>query len=65
MAAAQRAALAASAFDWSLLPGTIVVHIGNVGCSFALPGEVWLDAGLLDAGRFAWAVVQHEFFPAL
>lgn len=53
-------ALAVSDFDWSVLP-RITVHIGSDSDSFATPREIWLDARLLDAGRFAWGVVQHEF----
>jgi hypothetical protein len=41
-------ALDASAFDWSLVPQQVVINI-------------WLDAGLLDAGMFSWGVVQHEY----
>jgi hypothetical protein len=55
------AALAASSFDWSVVPGTIVVHIARGSTSDATPGSLWLDADLLDAGRFAWGVVQHEY----
>jgi sugar/nucleoside kinase (ribokinase family) len=54
------AALKASSFDWSLLPA-VTVHIARGVDSHALPGEVWLDADLLDAGSFAWGVVQEEF----
>ena len=43
-----RAALKASSFDWSV-------------ASEAVPGQIWLDSGLLDSGRFAWGVVQHEY----
>ena len=25
------------------------------------PGQIWLDASLLDSGRFSWGVVQHEY----
>jgi hypothetical protein len=55
------AALEASAFDWSLVPGTVTIHIARAIESEALPGEIWLDADLLDSGRFAWGVVQHEY----
>lgn len=55
------AALNASSFDWSVIPGTISVHIGSVGGSYAAPGAVFLDSSLLDSGSFAWGVVQHEF----
>jgi hypothetical protein len=53
-------ALAASAFNWSVLPQRVVVHIGRGVDSGATPGNVWLDANLLDAGRMSWGVVQHE-----
>jgi len=56
-----RAALTASAFDWGLLGRRITVHIAPGTDSYASPGQVWLDADLLDAGRFSWGVVQHEF----
>lgn len=62
---AQRAqvtrALAASSFDWRLLPARVTVHIARGRDSEATPGNVWLDGELLDAGRFSWGVVQHEF----
>jgi hypothetical protein len=54
-------ALAASSFDWSLLPTRVTVHIGRDFESEAAPGEVWLDGDLLDTGHFGWGVVQHEF----
>ena len=63
--AAERAqvtrALEASSFDWRNLPQTVTVHIGRGMASEATPGNVWLDANLLDSGRFSWGVVQHEF----
>ena len=55
------AALAASRFDWQLVPARIEVHIARGVTSSATPGEIWLDADLLDAGVFAWGVVQHEY----
>jgi hypothetical protein len=54
-------ALDASSFDWSRVPARITVHIAHVATSYATPGEIWLDARLLDAGALAWGVVQHEF----
>lgn len=54
-------ALAASSFDWSLVPAQIVVHIAHGSDSYALPGQIWLDADLLDSGEFSWGVVQHEY----
>ena len=55
------AALQASSFDWSLVPGRIVIHIGNGVSSHAVAGQIWLDARLLGTGRFSWGVVQHEY----
>jgi hypothetical protein len=55
-----RAAINASSFDWSVLPQTITIHIGAVGDSYSTYGEVFVDASLLDSGRWAWGVVQHE-----
>jgi hypothetical protein len=56
-----KAALAASSFDFSVVPATVTVHIARGTDSRATPGQVWLDADLLDGGSFAWGVVQHEF----
>jgi hypothetical protein len=55
------AALEASSFDWTLLPGSVAIHIVHGEPSRSLPHEIWLEADLLDAGEFAWGVVQHEF----
>ncbi len=54
-------ALNASSFDWSLVPGTVTIHIARVGTSYATPGHVFLDGDLLNAGRFGWGIVQHEY----
>lgn len=56
-----KAALAASSFDWNLLPQQVSVHIVRGTDSYSTAGQVWLDANLLDAGRFSWGTVQHEF----
>jgi hypothetical protein len=56
-----RAGLDASSFNWGMIPGPIVVHIRRGVDSHAVPDEVWFDANLLDAGRYSWGVVQHEF----
>ena len=53
-------ALQASSFDWGLIPSTITIHIGAYGDSYSTYGQVFLDASLLDSGRFAWGIVQHE-----
>ena len=55
-----RAAINASSFDWSVLPQTINIHIGATGDSYSTYGDVYVDASLLNAGRWAWGVVQHE-----
>jgi hypothetical protein len=54
------AALEASSFSWGLIPRTITIHIGSLGDSYSTYGQIYLDASLLDSGRFAWGVVQHE-----
>jgi hypothetical protein len=56
-----RAALDASTFDWSLVPGTVTIHLRRSGPSASLPGHVFLDAHVLTAGVFAWAVVHDEY----
>lgn len=57
-----RAALNASVFDWSLVQAQITVHIlRGIPSSKASPGQIWLDADLLDAAKFSWGVVQHEY----
>ncbi len=56
-----KAALNASSFNWSLVPAQIKIHVAPVGESKAVPGEIWIDSRLLNAGRFAWGVVQHEY----
>jgi hypothetical protein len=56
-----KAALNASAFNWSLVPVKIEIHVAPVGESKAVPGEIWIDNQLLNSGRFAWGVVQHEY----
>ena len=54
-------ALDASSFPWGIVPGPITIHILRGVPSHAAPGQIWLDASLLDAGRFSWGVVQHEY----
>jgi hypothetical protein len=55
------AALEASAFDWDVVPALVTINIVRGHDSEAAPGTIWLDADLLDAGQFAWGVVQHEY----
>jgi hypothetical protein len=54
-------ALEASSFDWSLVRTEITIRIVRGLDSQAVPGTIWLDANLLDAGTFSWGVVQHEY----
>jgi hypothetical protein len=56
-----KAALNATAFDWNLVPAQITIHIAPGIDSEATVGNIWLDAGLLNAGIFSWGVVQHEY----
>ena len=56
-----RAALDATSFDFGIVPKRVTVHIGGYGISHSTPGHVWLDGGLLHAGRFAWPTVIDEF----
>jgi hypothetical protein len=56
-----KAALDASSFDFSLVPATVTIHVVRGIVPEATPGQIWLDASLLDTGRFAWGVVQHEY----
>jgi signal peptidase len=55
------AALAASTFDWDVVPRQVTIHIQQGVRSHAVPGEVWLDSDLLRAGVFSWAIVQDEY----
>lgn len=56
-----RAALNASSFDWGVVPTRVTIHVGDYGVSRSTPGHVWLDRGLLAAGRFAWGTVMDEY----
>jgi hypothetical protein len=54
-------ALNASNFNWSLVPQTVTIHLVHGEDSYATPGDIYLDADLVDSGRFAWATIQHEY----
>jgi hypothetical protein len=54
-------ALAASTFDWDVVPGRVAVHLVQGVISHSTPGDIWLDTDLLNAGVFSWAIVQDEF----
>jgi hypothetical protein len=56
-----RQALRVSAFNWSLVEPLVTVQIAPGLESVAVPGKISLDARLLDAGKFSWGVVQHEY----
>jgi hypothetical protein len=56
-----RSALNASSFNWGVVPGPVVIHIGRGDGPHAAAGQIWLDASLLDSGRFSWGVIQHEY----
>jgi len=56
-----KAALDVSSFDFSLVPGQVTIHVVRGIVPEATPGQIWLDASLLDTGRFGWGVVQHEY----
>jgi hypothetical protein len=54
-------ALEVSSFDWNLVRARIAIEIVRGLDSQAVPGRIWLDADLLDAGTFSFGVVQHEY----
>lgn len=56
-----RRALAASTFDWSVVPVVIQIRIRPGTAAWARSGEIRLGAELLDSGRASWGIVQHEF----
>lgn len=56
-----KAALEASSFDWNVVPAQVTIHVAPGTGSYARRGEIYIDADLLSAGRFAWAAVQHEY----
>jgi hypothetical protein len=56
-----KAALNASAFDWSIVPAQVTIHVGSYDASHAKRGHIFLDRKLLASGRFAWATVMDEY----
>ena len=56
-----KAALNASSFNYSIVPAQVTIHIERGADSHSKPGQIWLDADLIDDGRVAWGVVQHEY----
>jgi hypothetical protein len=55
------AALDASSFPWGIVPGPVRIHVVHGRGSSAAPGQIWIDADSLSAGRFAWGEIQHEY----
>ena len=58
-----RSALAASSFPWSVVHVRVRIHVRPGAVTRSVPGEIWVDAKLLDAGPYSWAYVQHEYAP--
>jgi len=57
-----RAGLGISGFDWDLVPLQVTIHIvRGLPLSYSTPGQIWIDANLLDAGQYSWGVVQMEY----
>jgi hypothetical protein len=56
-----RRAFDVSSFNWSLVPAQITIHIKKGVDSEATYGEIWLDSNLVNSGKFAWGVIQHEY----
>jgi hypothetical protein len=56
-----RAALDASAFDWNAVRTTVRIHVRAGTQTRSVPGQIWVDSHLLDAGRYSWGFVQHEY----
>jgi hypothetical protein len=56
-----RIALEASSFNWSIVPQRIVIHLRKSADTYAVRGEIFIDADLLDSGIFAWGPIQHEY----
>lgn len=54
-------ALDASSFPWSVVPGKVTIHIAAGLPVQSTPGQIWLDANLVDSGTFSWGLVQHEY----
>jgi hypothetical protein len=57
-----RSALNASSFNWDAVKNPVTINIArNIPTSYSLPGQIYLDANLLDSGKFSWGVVQMEY----
>jgi hypothetical protein len=63
-------ALNVSAFNWSVVPWTVTIHIRSGSWSsgtaefdgYAAPRHIYFAAKLLDEpGRYSWGYVQHEY----
>ena len=56
-----RAALEVSAFNWSVVPATITIHLRRGSDTYATRGEICIDTALLSSGTFSWGPIQHEY----
>jgi hypothetical protein len=56
-----RSALNASSFDWNRVSTQVKIHIKKGANTRAVPGQIWFDANLLNAGKYSWGYVQHEY----
>lgn len=56
-----KAALDATRFNWSCVPVNVRISLAAGVATQAVPGQIQIDTNLLDAGTFAWGVVQHEY----
>ena len=56
-----RSALAASSFNWSVVGARVRIHVRSGAVTRSVPGEIWVDAKLLDSGLYSWGYVQHEY----
>jgi hypothetical protein len=54
-------ALNASAFPWGVVPGLVTIHVAPGLATRSVPGQIWLDASLVDTGTFSWGLIQHEY----
>ena len=54
-------ALEASAFPWGVVPGLVTIHVAPGLATQSVPGQIWLDANLVDTGTFSWGLIQHEY----
>jgi hypothetical protein len=55
-------ALDASSFNWNLVTQQILIDIDpTITRDQSIPGEIFLNPDLLNAGELSWGVVQNEY----